>query len=87
MTEVRDTVGRGTEEAALIIDEYKQRLLQFIEEEGKQIKGDAEQEAANIIAMAHEEAEKIRKEAEQESADIIARISFILIVTLLSSLS
>ena len=62
MKEVSERISHGTEEASQILDEYKQRLLQFIAEEGKQIRGEAEQEAANIIARAHTEAEEIRKE-------------------------
>ncbi len=41
MEEVKDKVGRGAEEAALIIDEYKQKLLRFIEEEWKQTREEA----------------------------------------------
>jgi len=72
MGEVSNKVRQGVEEAARIIDEYKQRLTQVIEEEGERIRKEAELESANIIARAREEAEQIRKEAERESASIIA---------------
>ena len=67
MQEVRDRVKQEAKAAAKILDEYKQRLTQAIEEGGERIRKDAEEESASLLAKAREEAEQIIKEARKES--------------------
>lgn len=53
MVVMRDGIKQKAEEAARLVDEYKQRLTQVIEEEGEQIREEAEEEAVDIISRAH----------------------------------
>ena len=60
MVVLRDGFKQKAEEAARIVDEYKQRLTQVIEETGEQIREEAEREAAAVMARANEEKEVVQ---------------------------
>ena len=69
MLEVRDKFEQRAEEAIRILDEYKLRLIQAIEEAHEGIREEAEGEAARIVGRAREESADLivrtRKEVEQ----------------------
>jgi F0F1-type ATP synthase membrane subunit b/b' len=71
MPKISSNVDNGVEEAVKVLDEYKFRLKQVLNDEGEKIREEAEREAAEIVASACEERDKIRSEAERESAKII----------------
>ena len=62
MEKVRDKVKQGAEEAARILDEYKQRLTLAIEEEGEEM-----QKAARYIAKSKRKVERIAAEFREKA--------------------
>ena len=83
MVRINTETKEETERETTIPDDYRQRISQFLEEEGERIREEADQELASIIAKAKEEykkrvgrffeGERIRKDADQQSAYIIAK--------------
>lgn len=59
MKEEREKIGQGAEVADKVLDDYKQRITQLIEEEEEKIRRETEQESADIIARALKEAARI----------------------------
>ena len=79
MKEVSSEVIQETEEAALILDEYKQRLTQVIGREKESVRKQAEEESATIVARATQEAQeevgRIIAEAENEVERVAEKIT------------
>ena len=65
LEEYRQTV----EQAAKVMDEYKQRLSEVLVEEVEKIKQEAEQEAAGVVNIARETAEQITSQARLEAEE------------------